>query len=179
MRGMRKGTWRREPGFWKRGSGEMTGFMIVLPCMTFLLLILVSVIQMGMVRSRMEYVAYAAARAAVVSESIEDARTQALNAAQANVRGTGGAKIVLKNVTVEEIDPDTGGQKTKKKKNRKKGRVKASGADTDWGKGTYLRVTVTCSVRTFTVFTSGDRSSSITMMVEEGSGQLFNIDELG
>ena len=53
--------------YWKRGSAEMVGFIVILPCITFFLVCLASLIQMGMVRSRMEYAAYAACRAAVVS----------------------------------------------------------------------------------------------------------------
>ena len=53
--------------YWKRGSAEMVGFIVILPCITFFLVCLAALIQMGMVRSRMEYVAYVACRAAVVS----------------------------------------------------------------------------------------------------------------
>ena len=60
---------------------------------------------------------------------------------------------------------------------RKKSSKKASGSDIDWGKGVYVRCTVTCDVKTFTLFTSGMKSSAIVMMVEEGAEDLFDISD--
>ena len=161
--------------YWKRGSAEMVGFIVILPCITFFLVCLASLIQMGMVRSRMEYAAYAACRAAVVSTK-DKAQEQAEMVARENTKAAGGAKISLVNVKVERVDPVTGKAASSKKK-KKKSSKKASGSDTDWGKGVYVRCTVTCDVKTFTLFTSGRKSSAIVMMVEEGAEDLFDISD--
>ena len=94
--------------------------------------------------------------------------------ARENTRAVGGAKLSLEDVTVEKVDPVTGKAASSKKKGKKSSR-KASGSDTDWGKGVYVRCTVTCDVKTFTLFTSGRKSSAIVMMVEEGAEDLFAI----
>ena len=95
----------------------MVGFIVILPCITFFLVCLASLIQMGMVRSRMEYVAYAACRAAVVSTK-EKAQEQAEKVARENTKAAGGAKISLVDVKVERVDPVTGKAVSSKKKRK-------------------------------------------------------------
>lgn len=170
--------------YWARGSGEFIGFMTVVPAMTILLLLLVSVIQVGIIKNRMEYVTYAAARAAVVSSDIKEAKEQAEKAAKENTKITGGAKVILEGVSVDVVDPVTGEiteNAGKKKKKSKNGREYASGSGNNgWGKGTYVRVTVKYKVNpVIAIISGGDKENAITMMVEEGNESLLGLDNLG
>ena len=53
--------------FWQRGSGDIVGFLCTLPCIIFMMVLLVSIIQLGSIKERLEYTAYLACRQAVVA----------------------------------------------------------------------------------------------------------------
>ena len=63
--------------FWKKGSGEVFGFLCVSPIMVILLMLLVSIVQMTSLKQKLEYTAYVACRAAVVSETLSKAKQAA------------------------------------------------------------------------------------------------------
>ena len=67
--------------FFRSGNGELLGFVICMPLFVWLLMLLVSIAQLSITKEQITYLAYAAGRAAVVSENANDA----LNNAQAVV----------------------------------------------------------------------------------------------
>ena len=68
--------------FWIRGSGEIIGFLSILPVIVLLLVMLISIAQMGSIKERLEYTTYVAGRAAVVSKDINSAKEAAYITAQ-------------------------------------------------------------------------------------------------
>ena len=53
--------------YWQRGGGDIVGFLCTLPCIIFMLVLLISIIQIGSIKERLEYTAYLACRKAVVT----------------------------------------------------------------------------------------------------------------
>ena len=88
--------------FWKKGSGEIIGFLSVLPVIIFLLVMLISIAQMGSIKERMEYTTYVAGRAAVVQKDFSSARKAAYETAQrdllnfSNTFEPGSLKVTLR-----------------------------------------------------------------------------------
>ena len=52
--------------YWEKGSGDIVGFLCTLPCIIIMLVLIVSIIQIGSIKERLEYTAYLACRQAVV-----------------------------------------------------------------------------------------------------------------
>ena len=53
--------------YWEKGSGDIVGFLCTLPCIIIMLVLIVSIIQIGSIKERLEYTAYLACRQAVVA----------------------------------------------------------------------------------------------------------------
>ena len=62
---------------WKKGSGEILGFCAIIPMLFIMFMVLISALQVGIAKQRMEYAAYSACRAAVVSSDNDTANAQA------------------------------------------------------------------------------------------------------
>ena len=45
---------------WKKGSGEIVGFAMILPAITFVFCAIVAVAQVGLIKQKLEYTAYTA-----------------------------------------------------------------------------------------------------------------------
>ena len=59
----------RTKRFWEEGNSEVVGFMVVTPVLAFFLVTVAGFVQLSMIRTRIDYAAYAACRAAAVCGS--------------------------------------------------------------------------------------------------------------
>jgi hypothetical protein len=134
---------------WKRGSGEILGFAIVLPIILVVFCAIIMAAQLGLARQALEYSLYSAARAAVVQEDIISARAAAELVATAEIEsGTFG--VTRHDITLEVVG----------------GSFDASSGLVRWEKGAMLKVVLTIYVDTIAPFGDSILSSEITMMVE-------------
>jgi len=145
--------------FWKKGSGEIIGFLSVLPVIIFLLVMLISIAQMGSIKERMEYTTYVAGRAAVVQKDFSSARKAAYETAQrdllnfSNTFEPGSLKVTLR------IIKKTG----------------SSTSNKDWKKGNYLSCTISVNTKTLSPLINGKKSCTLTMMIERPTDDLDSI----
>ena len=145
--------------FWKKGSGEIIGFLSVLPVIIFLLVMLISIAQMGSIKERMEYPTYVAGRAAVVQKDFSSARKAAYETAQrdllnfSNTFEPGSLKVTLR------IIKKTG----------------SSTSNKDWKKGNYLSCTISVNTKTLSPLINGKKSCTLTMMIERPTDDLDSI----
>ena len=62
---------------WRTGSGEAISFAVCIPMMTIIFIMLLSTIQMSVLKQSVEYVTYSAARAASLSATFDRAQSRA------------------------------------------------------------------------------------------------------
>lgn len=67
----------KDKKFWEKGTGEFISFLILLPVVAISFLILIYIMQVSLTAQSLSYTVYSATRAAVVSESEAQARTNA------------------------------------------------------------------------------------------------------
>lgn len=75
-----KGTKRAKPNerkFWRKATGEAVGFSVLMPVVVIIIAIVVTLLKLSLFRQKMEYAAYAACRAAVVSKDLKEANKYA------------------------------------------------------------------------------------------------------
>lgn len=133
----------------------MVGFLCIVPFIIFMLAALITAVQIGSIKERLEYAAYKACRAAVVCKDadrdgnyLDDAKKLAQQAAEADfdlsqeVYRDGSVKAKV------ELIGDGSGQAAK------------------WEKGSYVRCTVSVYVKAPVAFMSGRKYGSIVMMIE-------------
>lgn len=131
--------------FWKKGSGEVFGFLCVSPIMVVLIVMLVGVVELSCFKEKLEYTAYVACRAAAVSETKAEALAAARKAAEEDLRSysadySGGVTVTLRFPT----------------------------ANREWKKGNYVTCTVKVSARPISPFINGRTvKSSLTMAIEK------------
>lgn len=166
--------------YWKNGSGDIVGFLCTLPCIIIMFVFIVSIIQIGSIKERLEYTAYLACRQAVVAPDRnnngsceDDAKKIATQTAMDDLEKSklkfvsGSIKVKLELVDDEkdasEADYDEipienvlSGKAGNSKNNKMK-----------WEKGNYVCCTVSVKIKSVTPFLSGIRSASIVMMIEK------------
>ena len=128
---------------WKKGSGEIIGFGIVMPMLVLLFCGIISAAQLSMANETLQYSAYSSCRAAVVTADESLALTRAETVAK---------EIVSQNGTIDTSTLD----------------VKLTLMDVayGWKKGNFVQCDVTVYVDTMMPFTSRTRTASIIMMIE-------------
>lgn len=130
--------------FWKKGSAEMMSFIALAPTMLILFALLVSVVQATSFKEKLEYTTYVAARAASLSDTLKEAKSNAKKAASANLSSygdvyePGSLKVQVSNV-----------------------------AGTKWKKGGYMRCKVTVKFKGITTMVNGKKSFEMVMAVEK------------
>lgn len=139
---------------WKKGSGEIVGFTMILPVITFIFCAMVAVAQVGLIRQKLEYTVYTAGRAAVVSDTKERANKRAKRIAKETLRGTGGG---LRDDSIKTS-------------------IALLDSNKKWEKGKFVRVKVEAYVKAVMPFTSGKRTSTIVMMVERPATDERNVE---
>ena len=153
---MKKFLWKK---FWKKGSGEIIGFLSVLPVIIFLLVMLISIAQMGAIKERMDYTTYVTGRAAVVQKDFSSARKAAYETAQrdllnfSNTFEPGSLKVTLRII----------------KKNG------FSTSNKDWKKGNYLSCTISVNTKTLSPLINGKKTCTLAMMIERPTADLDSI----
>lgn len=147
--------------FWKRGSAEVTGYMVVLPSLCIFLIMMICIIQYGTITTRLQYTAYVACRAAVICEDLDTASEKAQLAAETNIG-------LLNSSAFDEdsIETDLICSEGKASDMLKKNRKRKNTDDEEWIKGNYVTCFVTVYVNTFLEQLSGEKTASITMMIE-------------
>lgn len=164
----------KSPEFWKSGSSEVIGYLSVMPGIILFMAAIVSVIQIGTVNTKLQYVAYAAARAAVTCEDYETATVFAEAAVQRN----------MDTLSITAIDQDS----VTTKLTITNGKVNANGTPVrvssgsrgskSWKKGNYVNCTVEAKINS-PMFGGADgtidKEASITMMIERPAEDDLNI----
>lgn len=151
----------------RHGAGEVLAFMTVLPALIIVFATVIGLVQVGLVKERLEYTAYQACRAAIVCKDLNEAQKVAQKTAEDDLKkakGKGGMKYVDGSVKVElEIVSDGAvtntGKSTKSKSKSKK-------EDELWVKGNYVQCKLEVDLKPLTVFMRGKRYAVITMMIE-------------
>lgn len=134
----------------RKGSGEILGFCAIIPALFALVLVLIAAIQLGITRQRMEYTAYSACRAAVVSSSKSVAETHASGIANDYLSSYGAIDpgSILVNLEVIDTNPE-------------------------WKKGHFVKCTLSADVQTImpAMFGSinGRKETTVIMMIENPS----------
>ena len=128
--------------FWRKGNGEILGFVYVLPFIIFLVMCIISSAQVALLNQSLSNAAYNCGRAAVVSES-ETLAVERANEIYSQLVGEPDGADGYIACEIEVL----GG---------------------DWEKGQYIRCTVRKHIDVLMPFTSGVRSQSIVMMIEGG-----------
>lgn len=157
-------------GFFRKGGGEVISLIATLPFILFVMFIILDVIRIGTVRERLEYVAYRAARTAVVQDSYKNAEKESNKVAKLEIekadlkidktwsKWASGKIVEIKYAGKEGIE-------SKAKSGTKKGDKAKEDA---WEKGNFITVTVGVRLKALTAFTGfTTKYASITMMIEK------------
>ena len=70
---------------WKKGSSELIGFALILPCIGVILFSVITIFQICLARQTLEHAVYMAGRAAVVCETQQAALNQAVMTARSTL----------------------------------------------------------------------------------------------
>lgn len=131
---------------WKKGAGELIGYTVSMVFLCYLLIIIIGFMILNTNYSALENVSSVIARDAVVCTSLEEARTLAQREAE---------------TYLEPYDSIT----------HVKAEVEyAAGSNNEWLKGNFITVTISGYIRTCEPFTSGNRYSATTVMIENNGG---------
>ncbi len=122
---------------WKSGAGELLGFAIVAPILTFVLLYIITVFQVAYCEQRLIYSSYMAGRKAVVSFSKEEA-LEAMNDEIARIYGSEASSVTC-SIGIDE---------------------------SSWIKGNVTLITVSQNLVPVLPLGKGIHSRSIGMMIE-------------
>lgn len=142
---------KKEKVDWRRGSSELISMAIVFPMIFMLIFAIIGVIQIGLVRQTLEYTAYLSGRAAVVCETEEQGKAEAISAARtALANSTFG-------IDVDEVDVEL---------NLVGGTTSTESAGITWEKGALLECKISVPAQQYYTFAHGSMSSTIYMMVE-------------
>lgn len=168
--------------FWQRGSGDIVGFLCTLPCIVIMMVLLVSIIQLGSIKERLEYTAYLACRQAVVATDkngngscMDEAKKIAKKTAVEDLKKSklkyvdGSVKVKLnlvqhKSGNSGDFDTVTGSEDALNNSGKETSSLK-------WEKGNYVQCTVSVKIKSVTPFLSGTRSASIVMMIEKPASE--------
>lgn len=148
---------------WKKGGGEVIGFLCIVPIVIFMFSVLITTLQVGKLKERLEYVAYKACRQAVVCKDRNkdgDYMDDALEAAQD-----------VTELEFERRSPDAFDNGTY---TTELTLLSAEGEDEEdvvWEKGRYVKCTISVDATTPLAFMSGTKYASIVMMIESPANE--------
>lgn len=136
---------------WKKGSSELVSMAIVLPIIFMLIFSVIGIIQIGLVRQTLEYTAYLSGRAAVVCETLEEAKVEALSAAKMTIsQSTFGVNPDNVVVDLQLVG----------------GTSSTTGSGITWEKGALLSCKVSIPAYDYITLSDATFSTTIYMMVE-------------
>ena len=159
----------------KKGNGEAMAFTVAAPAVLLVIYILVLLVQLTLLRQRMEYAAYSACRAAVVSSDKKEADKLAQKIAELELNefakiiqpGTVKAKTkIIKNQVIPAMPVDhvgDGSAGSDYRDSAQTRRNKASG----WIKGSFVECTVKLKLKRGFLFGGKERKFVITMALEK------------
>jgi len=130
--------------FFKKGNGELMGFLIVAPSIIIAISIIISIVQVSLVNQKLTTAAYNCGRAAAVSET-QDIGEQRAEELYEELVGDVINSYGYTACEVEVLDGET------------------------WKKGSYIKCTVRTYLDVLMPFSSGVREQSIVMMIEGGN----------
>lgn len=127
---------------WRKGGGELIGFVIVLPIIMFVFCAIIMAAQLGIARQSIEYTTYSAARAAVICENQSQAQSAAELIVDDMIYEIPGVEPGSASVTIQNY----------------MGSV--------WQKGGLINCTVQVTVNTISPWAPSVVTADITMMIE-------------
>ena len=127
---------------WRKGGGELIGFVLVLPIIMFVFSAIIMAAQLGIARQSIEYTTYSAARAAVICENQNQAQSAAELIVNDMIYEIPGVEPRSASVTIQNYMGST------------------------WQKGGLINCTVEVKVNTISPWSSSMVTSDITMMIE-------------
>lgn len=151
--------------YWQRGSGDIVGFLCTLPCIIFMLVLLISIIQIGSIKERLEYTAYLACRKAVVA-SDTNGNGSCMDEAKKIAK-----KTAIADLKKSKLKYKDGSVKVKLELVENKNAGSSNNSKLKWEKGNYVQCTVSVKIKAVTPFLSGRRSASIVMMIEKPAAE--------
>jgi ABC-type Na+ efflux pump permease subunit len=137
-----------------RKGDEILGFAIILPMILTVIIVCISTAQIGTFNEKLTTVAYNSCRAAVVCETSTKALKEAKTVYKHNLTPNTTEYVKLEILKDEE------------------GNTYGNPLDAEeWVKGNYVRCTVYYKLDTLMPYTSGVRTASIVMMIENDKSQ--------
>ena len=171
--------------FWQCGSGDIVGFLCTLPCIILMLVLLVSIIQLGSIKERLEYTAYLSCRQAVVATDkngngscMDEAKDIAEKIAVEDLKKSklkyvdGSVKVRLN--LVQQRERESGYLDTVSEPEDTSVNLGKETSSLKWEKGNYVQCTVSVKTESVTLFLSGTKSASIVMMIEKPASEGSN-----
>lgn len=127
---------------WKKGGGELIGFVLVLPIIMFVFCAIIMAGQLGIARQSIEYTTYSAARAAVICENQNQAQLAAELIVDEMIYDIPGVEPGSASVNLQNYMGST------------------------WQKGGLIKCTVEVKVNTISPWSVSRVTADITMMIE-------------
>lgn len=127
---------------WRKGGGELIGFVLVLPVIMFVFCAIIMAAQLGIARQSLEYTTYSAARAAVICENQSQAQSAAELIVDDMIYEIPGVEPGSASVTIQNY------------------------MGSAWQKGGLINCTVQVQVNTVSPWSSSILTADITMMIE-------------
>lgn len=134
----------RNRTYWRKGSAELLGFMMVLPFIVIMIYIIITTTQVAHINQALTYCAYNACRSAVVSDNKSTAEQRADQTYNLQFGTDNSSTYGYDGCSLELL----GSKK--------------------WEKGAFVRCTVRYHVDALILFSDGIREQSIVMMIENG-----------
>ena len=151
--------------FWQCGSGDIVGFLCTLPCIILMLVLLVSIIQLGSIKERLEYTAYLSCRQAVVATDkngngscMDEAKDIAEKIAVEDLKKSklkyvdGSVKVRLN--LVQQRERESGYLDTVSEPEDTSVNLGKETSSLKWEKGNYVQCTVSVKIESVTLFPS-------------------------
>ena len=132
-----------DKNYWKKGAAESLSFIMLAPTILIIFAMLATVVQSGCLKEKLEYTTYVAARAAVVSDSMDNAKKNAMEVAKADLSSYGA-----------EYDPES----------LKVTISYVSGSK--WEKGNYISCTVSVKFRGLFELVNKRKKFTLAMAIE-------------
>ena len=154
--------------FWKKGSGELFSFICVSPIIVFIIMALVGILQVSSFKEQFEYASYCAARAAVVSDDMKTAKTNANKVFEENLLQY--AHIYKKGSLQMKLEYAKGLPSYTKKKDKNGLFTSRKGAivTNKWEKGGILKCTAKVRLNTVMgVLLPGEKTYTLYMLIEK------------
>lgn len=148
----------------KRGSGEILGFITLVPALFLFLMMIITMVRLVGLRQKMEYAAYSACRAAVLAETYDEALNSSLQVAQMELTGyediykPGSVQTDVEEIPIEGYPESLG----------KVGYDSRTGQTRDsWLKGNLIKCTLSLELNGLNPILNGEKKCEIYMFLEK------------